>query len=165
MCGIFGIWQMNGQPLDLATVQQTASVLHHRGPDDEGYLLVNTRTGRTVHCGGPATDAALRLPTLSQMAVGAFDLALGFRRLAILDLSPAGHQPMVSPDGRSWLIFNGEIYNYRELRAELRGYGAPSRAAPTLRCCWPPTRRGGRTPSAAATACGPSPCGTGPSGG
>jgi asparagine synthase (glutamine-hydrolysing) len=45
--------------------------------------------------------------------------ALGFRRLSILDLSPAGHQPMATPDGRHWLVFNGEIYNYVELRREL----------------------------------------------
>ena len=45
--------------------------------------------------------------------------ALGFRRLAIIDLSPAGHQPMVSPDGNTVLVFNGEIYNYLELRKEL----------------------------------------------
>jgi asparagine synthase (glutamine-hydrolysing) len=49
------------------------------------------------------------------------DAALGFRRLAILDLSTAGHQPMLSPDGRLALVFNGEIYNYRELRRELEG--------------------------------------------
>lgn len=49
--------------------------------------------------------------------------ALGFRRLSILDLSPAGHQPMRSPDGRYWLAFNGEIYNYLELRAELEARG------------------------------------------
>jgi asparagine synthase (glutamine-hydrolysing) len=51
------------------------------------------------------------------------DVALGFRRLAILDLSQAGHQPMKSADGRFWMIFNGEIYNYVELGAELRDQG------------------------------------------
>ena len=45
--------------------------------------------------------------------------ALGFRRLSIIDLSPAGHQPMLSPDGNTVLIFNGEIYNYLDLRKEL----------------------------------------------
>src|SRR5689334_12826236 len=49
--------------------------------------------------------------------------ALGFRRLAILDLSPAGHQPMTSRDGTLSLVFNGEIYNYIELRAELKALG------------------------------------------
>jgi asparagine synthase (glutamine-hydrolysing) len=50
-------------------------------------------------------------------------LGLGFRRLAILDLSPAGHQPMSDDDGRTWIVFNGEIYNFPELRAELEGLG------------------------------------------
>src|SRR6267154_5278921 len=48
------------------------------------------------------------------------DVALGFRRLSILDLSLAGHQPMRSADGRFWMLFNGEIYNYVEMAAELR---------------------------------------------
>ena len=51
------------------------------------------------------------------------DVALGFRRLSILDLSLAGHQPMRSADGRFWMVFNGEIYNYVELGAELRDQG------------------------------------------
>lgn len=50
-------------------------------------------------------------------------LGLGFRRLAILDLSPAGHQPMSDDDGKTWIVFNGEIYNFQEIRAELEGLG------------------------------------------
>src|SRR3712207_1599426 len=50
-------------------------------------------------------------------------VAFGHRRLSILDLSPAGHQPMAGPGERLWLTFNGEIYNYVELRAELAGLG------------------------------------------
>jgi asparagine synthase (glutamine-hydrolysing) len=55
--------------------------------------------------------------------------ALGFRRLAILDLSPAGHQPMVTADGRHVLVFNGEIYNFRELRAALAARGESPRSS------------------------------------
>jgi asparagine synthase (glutamine-hydrolysing) len=57
------------------------------------------------------------------------DVALGFRRLAILDLSQAGHQPMKSADGRFWMIFNGEIYNYVELGAELQEAGVTLRSS------------------------------------
>src|SRR5215467_15425905 len=56
------------------------------------------------------------------------DVALGFRRLSILDLSPAGHQPMRSADGRFWMLFNGEIYNYVELAAELQEQGVTLRS-------------------------------------
>jgi asparagine synthase (glutamine-hydrolysing) len=70
------------------------ATLVHRGPDDAGVW----------------TDAAA-------------GLALGFRRLAILDLSPEGHQPMASASGRYTLAFNGEVYNFLELRAELEGLG------------------------------------------
>src|SRR5215831_5560867 len=56
------------------------------------------------------------------------DVALGFRRLAILDLSQAGHQPMRSADGRFWMVFNGEIYNYVELAAELQEQGVTLRS-------------------------------------
>jgi asparagine synthase (glutamine-hydrolysing) len=56
------------------------------------------------------------------------DVALGFRRLSILDLSQAGHQPMRSADGRFWMLFNGEIYNYVEMAAELREQGVTLRS-------------------------------------
>ncbi|MGI8589353.1 MAG: asparagine synthase (glutamine-hydrolyzing) [Chloroflexia bacterium] len=127
MCGICGFRQRDGQPVDRAALRRATAALRHRGPNDEGYLLVQTATGRVVHCGGPDTDPALGLPDLDAVADEPFDLALGFRRLAILDLSPAGHQPMASSDSSCWLIFNGEIYNYKALRTELAGQGAAFR--------------------------------------
>src|ERR1700745_1405466 len=57
------------------------------------------------------------------------DVALGFRRLAIIDLSQGGHQPMRFADGRYWMVFNGEIYNYVELGAELREQGVVLRSS------------------------------------
>src|SRR5512143_3491454 len=70
----------------------------HRGPDDEG-LWVDASAG----------------------------VALGFRRLAIIDLSESGHQPMQSPGGRFTLVFNGEVYNHGELRTELLRAGCSFR--------------------------------------
>lgn len=123
MCGIFGIWHHDGKPLDLLALKRATTVLAHRGPDDEGYLLVNTRSGRAELCGGESTVPQLGLPRLEEFLGAHFDMAFGFRRLSILDLSPAGHQPMRSPDGRYWLVYNGEVYNYLELRAELASKG------------------------------------------
>lgn len=123
MCGIFGVWHLDGEPVDLAMVRAATNRIRHRGPDDEGYLLINTQSGHVVSCSGDDTDVALDLPLIDVFYGQPFDLALGFRRLAILDLSPAGHQPMASADGRCWIAYNGEIYNYLELRAELAGYG------------------------------------------
>jgi asparagine synthase (glutamine-hydrolysing) len=76
-----------------------AGTLAHRGPDDSGVWID-----------------------------GAAGVALGFRRLSIIDLSSAGHQPMLSPDGRYIIVYNGEIYNYRELRDELVARGHPFRS-------------------------------------
>lgn len=123
MCGIFGIWHLDGKRIDLTAVQRATNMLRHRGPDDEGYLLVNTQNGRVVSCGGRDTHPRLSLPRIESFFGETFDLALAFRRLAILDLSPAGHQPMTSADGRFWIVFNGEIYNYVDLRSELSAKG------------------------------------------
>lgn len=123
MCGIVGIFNLNGASLDPAHILYAANAQRHRGPDDEGYLLINTRSGLTVACGGPDTDPRLALPPLNRFGNEHFDLAFGFRRLSIQDLSPSGHQPMNSPNGRHWIVFNGEIYNYLELRSELLSLG------------------------------------------
>src|SRR5687768_11732557 len=123
MCGIVGIWNRDGRPVSVDALTRATSAIRHRGPDDEGYVLIDTRDGRVVSCGGADTNPDLALPDIGQFRGERFDLAFGFRRLSILDLSPAGHQPMRSHDGRLWIVFNGEIYNYRELREELRGLG------------------------------------------
>lgn len=123
MCGIFGVWNFNGKPVDVAAVERGTNIIRHRGPDDDGFLLVDTRAGRSELCSGTDAAAGLNLPKIETFRGSRFDLAFGFRRLSILDLSPAGHQPMSSADGRLWIIFNGEIYNFIELRSELSAYG------------------------------------------
>ena len=123
MCGIFGVWHREGSPLSLASVRAATDLLRHRGPDDEGYLCYHVRTGRAVSCAGTGTMTGIQLPSLDEVGEQPVDLAFGFRRLSIIDLSEAGHQPMSTADGRYWIIFNGEIYNHIELRNELQDAG------------------------------------------
>lgn len=114
MCGIYGTWDQDGGSVDIGAVRAAVGAMRHRGPDDEGYLLVDTRAGRVVECGGDDTTASLGLPHIARFEGESFDLVLGHRRLAILDTSPAGHQPMGGAGG--WIAHSGEIFNYRELR-------------------------------------------------
>ncbi len=107
MCGIAGYVQANAS---VERVRAMTDRLVHRGPNDHGFVLIDTRTGTTWN-----GDRARPVAT--------FDMALGHRRLSILDLSEAGRQPMVSASGRQQVVFNGEIYNYLELREELIGLG------------------------------------------
>ena len=96
MCGIAGLiaWRaQSARPMD-ALVRAMTDTLQHRGPDDSGVW-----------------------------SAAEHGLALGQRRLAIVDLSPLGHQPMTSPTGRFVTVFNGEIYNWRALRTELEALG------------------------------------------
>lgn len=97
MCGIIGFWNPS-QHLSTdtigQTVQQMSDTLWHRGPDNSGNWV----------------DAEV-------------GIALGHRRLAIVDLSPEGHQPMMSTNGRYVIVFNGEIYNFVELRRQLEQLG------------------------------------------
>ncbi len=124
MCGIFGYWEQKQSVWDQAILHQAVTSLRHRGPDDEGYLLVDTRSGCCIEASGEDTIPEIRHPYISQMSPEKkYNLALGFRRLSILDLSPTGHQPMGTPDGQLWIVFNGEIYNYIELRDELQALG------------------------------------------
>ncbi len=95
MCGIAGMLVRRGEgTVERAALMRLREAQRHRGPDDEGlWISEDRRTG------------------------------LGHRRLSILDLSPRGRQPMTTPDGRLRVVFNGELYNFRELRRELGAAG------------------------------------------
>lgn len=123
MCGIAGIVSTDPSERVASIIERMCKRLRHRGPDDEGYFLTSRRGGPKFACGGRDTDRRLALPSIDVSNGGPFDVALGHRRLSILDLSPAGHQPMASADGRFWIAYNGEIYNHVELRQELESQG------------------------------------------
>jgi asparagine synthase (glutamine-hydrolysing) len=98
MCGIFGIVGLNARvPAEL--LERATQSLAHRGPDDGGTVILRDSVQEAVEIG------------------------LGNRRLAILDLSPQGHQPMSDPATGNWIVYNGEVYNFREVRAKLEREG------------------------------------------
>lgn len=116
MCGIAGLMNADGGPLDLGLLQRMTRLQFHRGPDGEGYVLMSLRKGVS-----PLREDRLAEVVPSDLRV--YSIGFGHRRLAVVDVSSAGHQPMGSSDGRYWVTYNGEIYNYVELREELRNLG------------------------------------------
>jgi asparagine synthase (glutamine-hydrolysing) len=119
MCGIAGLIAAH-EDVSCAHAQQMADRLRHRGPDDEGYLTLHA-DGSVQVWGGGDTDPTLQLAPINPN-MGA-RVVLAHRRLSILDLSSAGHQPMGDESGRFWIVLNGEIYNYVELKRELGRLG------------------------------------------
>ncbi len=102
MCGIVGIMGFDGRPLERDVLDRMTTALAHRGPE-----------GKRLHL----------------MSAGPARVGLGHTRLKIIDLSDAAAQPMSNEDGSVWVIFNGEIYNFRELRATLAERGVQFRTA------------------------------------
>lgn len=97
MCGITGFFDISGKMSNTemrSVIQNMSHTLNHRGPDDSGIWLDIENS-----------------------------IALRHQRLAIVDLSPEGHQPMGSTNGRYMIVFNGEMYNFKELRCELKQLG------------------------------------------
>ena len=132
MCGIAGIINIRENEVQqIRSLQHMTNRMAHRGPDDEGFLLVN-KEGRYRSFYGddtpvinPACSSVPGYPqTHIKSAFGDLSLvALGHRRLSIIDLSPNGHQPMCTPDLRYWVVYNGEIYNFSEIAVELNREG------------------------------------------
>ena len=121
MCGIAGVFAPEKGAL--LPVRRMADALRHRGPDDEGYLFADVERAQVWRFSGASTAAGVPHPRLNGQVPASATLALANRRLAILDPSPAGHGPMGSSDGRLWVTYNGEIFNYLELRDELLARG------------------------------------------
>ena len=94
MCGICGELTFDGAQVSAATIVAMRDRLEHRGPDDQGVFISDDRRA-----------------------------GLGFRRLAIIDVSPIANQPMANEDGSVRVAFNGEIYNFKDLRARLLAGG------------------------------------------
>lgn len=109
MCGIAGLVNFDRRSINRGTLKAMADSIAHRGPDDQGYLTV------------PASGEVTRSRHVESLADGW--LGLAHRRLTILDLSPAGWQPMRLGDTNYYITFNGEIYNYVELRQALQKTG------------------------------------------
>jgi len=98
MCGIFGV-VAQGKEIPDGVLERGTQSLAHRGPDDSGTIVLRDTGSDPVQVG------------------------LGNRRLAILDLSPLAHQPMHDADTGNWIVYNGEIYNFRDIREELEQSG------------------------------------------
>jgi asparagine synthase (glutamine-hydrolysing) len=131
MCGIAGYFLQQAS-VSGATLAAMSAAIAHRGPDDEGFVLASPDAGRSQTFSSARSPLAVRerWPELN----GAYDVpphrvGLAHVRYSIIDLSPAGHQPMWSPCGQVCLTFNGEIYNYQELRQELTERGLAFRTA------------------------------------
>ena len=120
MCGICGIWDTEHR---LSPIVDMNQIQYHRGPDDEGYLFVNTTSDDLCLAGGAHTPEELGLVSHNFVDKSNYTLAFGSRRLAILDLSPAGHMPLSYRNGDFWITYNGEVYNYKEIRDELEAKG------------------------------------------
>jgi len=111
MCGIAGIWRLGGpRPSDGARLARMADTLVHRGPDDFGYLLADSASGRSRLGQDVAADHDA-------------DVLLAARRLSIIDLTTDGRQPIGNETGDVFVVFNGAIHNYVELRRELEARG------------------------------------------
>ncbi len=129
MCGISGIIS-RGNGLQVNALAEMNNIAKHRGPDDEGYVCINSKTKDYISAGGVDTpDASWQTKTGYQPSIMVhhinqeYNVGLAHRRLSILDLSPLGHLPMSDETSQYWITYNGEVYNYLEIRKELIALG------------------------------------------
>lgn len=129
MCGISGFFAKNSSFQVADVIYKLNQSIKHRGPDGEGFLLFDNQTQVPVFSlETPLQNRGVqnrKYDANKSLGEGnnSFPFAFGHRRLAIIDLSPDGHQPMCDDSGEFWLTFNGEIYNYLELKSELSALG------------------------------------------
>lgn len=126
MCGIFGIIQAT--PVSKDKLRKVSNTISHRGPDDEGYLLFNNSAEEYQRALGQDSIKELHFPKIESISKN-YNSAFLHRRLSIIDLSASGHQPMSYENENLWITLNGEIYNYIELKEELKNLGYSFRSS------------------------------------
>lgn len=118
MCGIAGVFHLDGSPVDLEILMRMTRQLAHRGPDEEGYFI-NTDA---CSLAAPPNVRVASIDGDPPHAGCLGNVGLGHRRLSIIDLA-SGQQPLSNEDGSIWVVFNGEIYNFQTIKRELEGRG------------------------------------------
>ena len=128
MCGISGIISLDGKSADPANLRRMSDSIRHRGPDGDGFLFWGEKGCITAY-GDDTPDRVRNSSTpfapkehISNIH-GQFIFGFAQRRLAIIDLGENGHQPLCDIKKEIWITFNGEIYNYIELRERLKQKG------------------------------------------
>ncbi|MEO8762095.1 MAG: asparagine synthase (glutamine-hydrolyzing), partial [Bacteroidia bacterium] len=129
MCGIGGILNLENKSINLvdgATI--ISKTLQHRGPDDEGFLFFKNEEIATAYGNDTQKESINNAFNFSakqniQQVAQDYNGVFIHRRLSIIDISESGHQPMCTSNAKVWITFNGEIYNYIELRTELEKVG------------------------------------------
>ena len=136
MCGIVGAVSLSRPSINVTYAKPMADKIAHRGPDDAGYLFFHTgmKHNKKISFFQNMTDDQFKnvddmLPSIEcssaqrELNSHDYDLYLGHRRLSILDITHAGHQPMSDLSKNIWIAYNGEIYNFAQLRIELEKLG------------------------------------------
>lgn len=129
MCGIAGIISKNNTVSLKDTIYSMSQSIKHRGPDGEGFAFFSKINSTPVYSNdtpqiNKESQSFLFNPKISLQNLDAnYDVTFAHRRLSIIDLSESGHQPMCDKQGDYWITFNGEVYNYIELREELKKKG------------------------------------------
>ncbi len=135
MCGITGILSLNNKPINPLKIKNMCDIVSHRGPDDAGYGIfsISPNINKKNYC-LDLTDNEFKHKNINLTPIESdyaknkinqnqWHLALGHRRLSIIDLSSNAHQPMSDRNKKIWLIHNGEIYNFKEIKKELLQLG------------------------------------------
>jgi len=125
VCGICGFIRLDATPVDASLLQRMSGAIAHRGPDDVGYALWSDRLEPAFFSDRDAPEHTRASYPLIESAADGDPWRVGFshRRFSIIDTTAAGHQPFADPSNDYVLVFNGEVFNYIELRRELEAWG------------------------------------------
>jgi asparagine synthase (glutamine-hydrolysing) len=120
MCGITGVFA-GSQDIETREYYKAHLTIRHRGPDDEGFIAVTSSNDIRMYKGDDTITAFQGLEHIETLMHA--NLIFGHRRLSIIDVSERGHQPFADEQCRYFIVYNGEVYNYLELKKELEGLG------------------------------------------